>query len=166
MFGADADVVSYLIRKFPGAAKKVDKLNMLPLHIACDSDVGIDAPNVSVIEVLAKGYPEACLSQTNEGNTPVVISIARKVPLQVVVVLIKACPESLSTRDQQNQIPLHTAVTAKATIDMIRFLILTYPSALIAKNDKNETPYDLAVKFGLDSDILELLEPPDTLKKL
>ena len=37
--------------------------------------------------------------------------------------------------------------------------------ALVAKNDKNETPYDLAVKVGLDSDVLELLEPPDKLKK-
>lgn len=158
MFGADADVVAYLIRKYPGAAKKVDKLGMIPLHIACDSDIGIDSPNSSVVEVLAEAYPEACLTKCEYGATPLAICVARKAPLPVLIALIKACPDSLSETDQENHIPLQSALAAKASLDIIRLLVDTYPSGLLAENNENETPYDYGVRMKLDSAILNILE--------
>jgi hypothetical protein len=163
MFGADVEVVSYLTRKYPGAAKKTDQLGMLPLHIACDSDVGIDSPNAAVIQVLAEAYPEACLLKTEGGATSLAISVARKAPLPVVTTLIKACPESLSIADQENCIPLHSAVAVKASFDVLNLLAVSYPSGLLIMNNENETPFDIAVKLELESDILDLLEPPNRI---
>jgi ankyrin repeat protein len=157
MFGADADVVAYLTRKYPGAAKKVDKLGMLPLHIACDSDIGIDSPNWSVVEVLAEACPEACLTKCEYGATPLAICVARKAPIPVLEALIKACPEALSEADKENHIPLQSALTANASLDVIRLLVDNYPNGLLTENSDNETPFDFGVRMDLDSVILDVL---------
>jgi ankyrin repeat protein len=160
MFGADADVVSYLIRKFPGAAKRKDKIGMLPLHIACDSDIGIDSPNGAVIKILAEAYPDACFVNSEDGYSPLAISIARSAPLSVIETLIKACPESLRIVDQENQLPLHWAVAAKVNFETFRLLVVSYPSGLLTESNQKQTPYDYAVAVELDEAILDLLETP------
>lgn len=158
MFGAGADVVAYLTRKYPGAAKKVDKLGMLPLHIACDSDIGIDSPDLSVVEVLVDAYPEACVIKCEYGSTPLAICVSRNAPLPVLMTLIKACPDSLSETDQENNTPLHSALAAKAPLEVIRLLVDSHPGALLTENNDNETPYEYGIKMKLDSAILNILE--------
>lgn len=158
MFGADAEVVAYLTRKYPGASKKPDKRGMLPLHIACDSDIGIDSPNPSVVEVLAEAYPEACLTKCGNGATPLAICIVRKAPIAVLSALIKVCPEALAVADRRNQIPLHSALVANLSLDTIILLAETYPNGLHTENEDNETPYQYGLKMELDTAILNILE--------
>jgi hypothetical protein len=160
MFDAEPNVISYLIRKYPGGCKKPDKLRLLPLHIACDSDIGVDSPNVSVIKLLAESYPEACMYTNEAGATPLTISITRRASLSVLTLLVEACPESLSVKDHKNRIPLHSAVLVRASLDVIRLLVASYPNGLFMEDCKHETPYDCAFRLELSKFTLDQLKPP------
>lgn len=161
MFDAEPSVISYLIRKYPGGCKKADKLRLLPLHIACDSEIGVNSPNISVIQLLTESYPEACMYTSEAGTTPLVISITRRASLSVLTLLVEACPESLSVKDHKNRIPLHSAVLMRASLDVIGLLVALYPNGLVIEDSKHETPYDYAIRLGMSKDVLDLLRPTD-----
>lgn len=161
MFDAEPNVISYLIRKYPGGCKKVDKLRLLPLHIACDSDIGLDSPNIAVIKLLTESYPEACLRCNEAGSTPLVISISRRASLSILTLLVDACPESLTIKDHKKRIPLHAAVLVRASLDVIGLLVVSYPNGLLMEDCKHETPYDYAVRLDLSKSVLDLLKPLD-----
>ena len=161
MFDAEPNVISYLIRKYPGGCKKPDKLGLLPLHIACDSDIGVNSPNISVIKILTDSYPDACMHTSEAGTTPVAISIARRVSLSVLEILVEACPESLSVQDHKKRLPLHSAVLHKASFDLLALLVASFRSGLELTDSKNETPYACAIRLELSQHVLDLLKPID-----
>jgi ankyrin repeat protein len=157
MFGAGADVIAYLIRKYSGAVKKTDTMGLTPLHVACDSDSGQD---LSLVELLIEAFPEACtIRSKTDGSTPLLLAVARNAPQPVIRALIKANRDPLSIADQGGRIPLHVAVAVKADSETFKLLIEMYPSGLTTKNKANEIPRAFAAKMKLDSSILELLEP-------
>lgn len=164
MFGADTDVVSYLIRKYSGAAKRTDKEGMTPLHIICDSDGGVDSPIVSgqmeqIVELLIEANPEACKKQSNDGATPLLLAVARNAPLPVLKALIVANQDPLSIADKGGRLCLHVAVAVNATAATFKLLVESYPGGLLMENKDSEIPHAFAAKMKLDTDKLELLKP-------
>lgn len=163
MFGADADVVSFLVKKYPGGAKKTDKDGLTALHLACDADGGT---KLSVIERLVGAYPDACSRRDKrDGSTPLLLAVARNASVNVLKILIKANRGQLSTTDDRGRLPLHVAVAVRAGLGTFQLLVNEYPKGVSTKNKANETPIALAQRMKLDEDVIKLLQPSESHEK-
>lgn len=157
MFGASADVISLLIKKYPSAANHYDQDGMAALHLACEADGGIE---LSVVEHMVEGYPEAAsFRNKRDGSTPLHLAVANNATVPVLQALIKANRAPLSLTDDRGRLPLHVAVAVKASVRTFQFLVDEYPDGLSVKNKEDETPITFAQRMKLDEVVIKLLEP-------
>jgi ankyrin repeat protein len=157
LFKAEADVILFLIRERPKAAKKSDKEGMTPLHLVCDADSGID---LAVVEELVEVFPGACSSRSSrDGSTPLSLAIANQAPVMVLRALASVNDAPFGIADDNGRLPLHVAVAVKSNYRTFRFLVKGYPEAKTTKNKVGETAYMFAKRMKLEQDILVLLAP-------
>lgn len=157
MFGANTDVISFLLENCPSACKRTDKEGMTPLHLLCDSD----EPNAAAVKLLLEENATVCSIQTKvDGSTPLHLAVLRKAPVSVLNTLIEAEETALSTKDDRGRIPLFSAVAVKADLETFKLLLHKYPDGRETKNKLNELPCMFAARMVLNDDILQLLAPP------
>jgi Ankyrin repeats (3 copies) len=152
MFGAGEQIISYLVKKYPGGAKKSDFEGSTPLHLACDADKGVSTASV---KSLVEKCPESCkMQRKTDLATPLHLAIARGAPVTAIKYLLKVSKEPVLIADARGNIPLHIAITGRADPATIQALVDADPACISSKNNDGETCLAIAEKLKLGENCL------------
>merc|ERR1719273_1501086 len=95
-----AEVIRFLLSKYPDGAEKVDKKGSLPLHYACSNRA-----DPEIIKILLSAYPNGAKVRDDNGWLPLHVACLRGAPSKSLRVLLKFYPESVLIGTKNNSLP-------------------------------------------------------------
>ena len=118
-------IVQLLLAISPESLSHVDCLHRTPLHVAAWKGA-----KLSIIQLLADAYPDACSVQDVDGKTPLILLLendcreATQDPpsIEQILTFIKAYPTSLLLEDNDGASALEHAILSEATIEVVKVL--------------------------------------------
>ena len=143
-----------LILEDGGRARYVDEFGRLPLHIALEGH----NPDLDVISLLIKKYPEGIRHKTNEEDdwARLPLHYAQTANLDIINLLLQEYPDSVKVKDGLGDLLIHGTAGDKASDGVISLLIKKYPESLNIRNHENLLPVEIAEENGQEANLKEL----------
>jgi len=155
--GCSSEVMQVLCRAYPEAASTKDYSGALPLHLAINTTKLKKDEQVSVSKILIKTSTDGLLTKNPRGETPLVLAICRRVPLEVLNLLLEndAGKEAARLHDSFKCLPLHFC--DRAPVSIIRELVKIYPAGIGLGNKLQDTPFFFAIQDNVSVTMLEIM---------
>jgi hypothetical protein len=144
--GVDAQVVQFLLTKYPEAARTTNDHYQSPLHLACA------CPSLNtgrVIELLLEVFPGAAQLADQDGMTPLHWACSSCYGANPCTDILQALTTSgvIRSLTRTMETPLHVAARNGAAIEMVAFLIAQDPSTAACLDQDLQTPLHKATAF-------------------
>ena len=144
-----ADLIQYMISKFPEASRVQCNQGSTPLHIASQKFV----TDVNVLDILLTGdHTDASKVQNVKGQLPLHLAVSSG-NSPAIEMLLQAYPEGASVMDEDGALPFHHAMSARR-IDpkSVELVLMANPDAVKIPDKNNMLPLHYATKKGRNSD--------------
>lgn len=116
----------------------------------------------AILKDLIISHPKVASIPDIKGLLPLHRALENEAAFEVIRDLIRAHPEGVRTWDnkESKNLPVHTAVRIGCTaFDVYKLLARKYPEGLEMENTAGHTPHSYAAFKGLDTNIVEFLNP-------
>jgi len=141
------EMISFLIRAYPGALQMGNMWGSLPLHVACQSS----SENADAVALMIHHWPQAVQVATkNDKSYPLHMACyALEVSLPVVRLLVQTWPDAIRSLDKKGFLPLHHACREwpgrwEQSLPLIQFLVESWPKSVQIATPENCLPLYLA----------------------
>ena len=137
----------------PEAVKSKDPIfGNLPIHIACRSDLPIQA-----IQVLIDAFPKSLLVTDNEGNLPLHLACFMSSPA-VSQLLARQNALALKRKNKKRQTPLHMACNRyDISLEVVKALSDDYTPACTQQDWQQRVPLHCACMWNAETPVIEQL---------
>jgi len=156
--GCLVEVLQILIRSFYEASTMFDKNGSCPLHLSVNTNRNNVNDLVQIVTVLINANPLALFTKNNRGETPLILAIYRRAPIEVLTLLLnhpKGGSEAASIPDSLGSYPIHFC--DRTPIEIVRQLATNYPEAIGEANKLGDTPLFFAMNEKATVEVLWIL---------
>jgi ankyrin repeat protein len=154
-YGADQEIVQFLIQKDPKGIEVVNYYGRTALHMGAL----FKAPRASM-EILCNKYPMAARIKDKEGYTPLHLACENGAEAGVVKLLVEAYPDVVYVTAAYEMTPIHFASSQNANVGVIKALLegVDNDPAICKLTDMlGHTPLHMAIMGLATDDVIELL---------
>jgi hypothetical protein len=156
------DIVQFMVETYPQAVQSRDSFGNVPLHEACDCDVGI-LP-IEIILVLIAQYPESVRLRNSDGNLPLHLIVTSKPSLgrsksdnefnDMTAEVGERTPVAVTSSKDSN-IP---SLQKQRQFEIVEYLVRYWPESVNIVNSNGETALEIAMKSDNNVSVVEFLE--------
>ena len=139
------NILRYLIKYFPNAARHADKSGRLPLHTICRNNSHV---TLGMVQLLIDAFPDSVRHEDNTGCMPLLslclnTNLDEKGGLEILKLLLEKCPESVRHATNRGSLPIHAAAGYQS-LEFCHVLIEEYPGSDRITSDSGVLPFHFA----------------------